>query len=177
MIEKKVEKISYSGLEVYTDAYALKDCDIMFLSIFGNKTAVKGIWSALLIGRWIDLFTDYEREIHVNQDNKWRIYTKVLPSKIAQAILIPKQLCIKRMQEDFAFIAKENPEESFFLFLNKASKIPLKKEWACWLFEKALQKEMLIELTSLNIKAFYYEGNDEWLCQAVTTGIQEGTLT
>ena len=40
---KQTERIGFGGLIVYTDAYALNESEIMFLSIFGNKTAVRGI--------------------------------------------------------------------------------------------------------------------------------------
>ncbi|MEK6921892.1 MAG: hypothetical protein AABX82_08435 [Nanoarchaeota archaeon] len=170
----RVEKIAYGGLEVYTDAYALYENEVMFMSMFGNKTAVKGLWSSLMLGKWIDLFTKVERNIFAKEENKWRIYMKSLASGIAHAILIPQQIHLKRVKDEFVIIgfSEEKIRESFFLYLNKVSKIPLKKEWADWLFLKAGREDMLKELTTLNITAFYYQGNDDWLSEIVTSGIK-----
>jgi len=176
---KKVEKIAYGGLEAYTDAYALLDNRIMFMSMFGNKTAVKGVWSSLIAGKLIDLFTERERGICVEVRNKWRIYSKSLPSGIAQAILIPQQIHLKRVEDDFVIIgtSKQRVKESYFLYLNKASKTPLKKEWKDWLFRKSIEDCTLTELDTLNITAFYYEGSDDWLSEIVTSGIKEKIIS
>jgi len=137
-ITKKVEKVAYGGLEAYTDAYALYESEIMFLSLFGNKTAVRGIWSSLVSGRWIDLLRETGEQIFAQGDNQWRICFKNLPSGIAQAMLIPQQLNLKRVKDEFVVIghSEERLKESFFLYLNKVSKIPLKKEWTDWLFRE-----------------------------------------
>ena len=117
---KQTEKMGFGGLMVYTDAYALNESEIMFLSIFGNKTAVRGIWASLMAGKWIDHAG--KGRLHVRQDNKWRVHAKVLPSKIAHAILVPQQLHLKQINDDFLFINQEGDMARFFLYLNRASK-------------------------------------------------------
>ena len=174
----KVHKISYGGLEVFADAYALDGDQVMFMSMFGNKTAVKGVWSSFLSNRWVDLFADVERVVSLDRDNKWRVYAKVLPSGIAHAMLIPQQLCFKRLRQDFLMIgySEQDIRQRFFLYLNKASKIPLKKEWSDWVFTKAKTDAVLVKLTSFNIVAFYYHGDDDWLCELITSGIKQESL-
>jgi len=171
---KQTERIGFGGLIVYTDAYALNESEIMFLSIFGNKTAVRGIWSSLMAGKWIEHAG--KGNLHVRQENKWRVHAKVLPSKIAQAILIPQQLHLKQINGDFLFISQEGDRDRFFLYLNRASKVPLKKEWTSWIFRKALESEMLTQLTCLNLDAYYYQGNDDWLAEIVSEGIRQKIL-
>lgn len=174
MKKRQVEKISYDGLVVFTDGYAINDNEIMFLSIFGNKTAVRGLWSALMAGHWVQ----HARKgaMHANQANKWRVHTKILPSKIAQAILIPQQLQLIHGESDFLFISQDNDEEQFFLYLDKKSKIPLRSSWAKWLFQNALADSMLEAMVSFNLEAYYYRGNDDWLSQLVTRGIKQKVL-
>ena len=171
----KVEKIAYGGLEAYTDAYALYENEVMFMSMFGNKTAVKGLWASLMSGKWIELFTKIERQIFAREENKWRIYAKSLTSGIAHAILIPQQVHLKRVKDEFVVIgfSEEKIMESFYLYLNKVSKIPLKKEWTDWIFLKAGRDYRLQELKTLNIMAYFYEGEDEWLEDVVKTGIKK----
>lgn len=171
---KQTEKMGFGGLMVYSDAYALKESEIMFLSIFGNKTAVRGIWSALMAGKWIEHAG--KGSLHVRQENKWRVHAKILPSKLAQAILIPQQLHLKHINGDFLFIRKEGDTERFFLYLNRASKVPLKKEWTGWLFRKALEDQMLTQLICLNLEAYYYQGYDDWLAEIVSDGIRQKIL-
>lgn len=176
---KKTEKIAYGGLEAYTDAYALYENEIMFMSMFGNKTTVKGLWASLMSGKWIDLFTKIERTIFAKEENKWRVYMKSLASGIAHAILIPQQVHLKRVKEEFVIIGftEERIRESFFLYLNKVSKIPLKKEWSDWLFLKAGRDYRLTELASLNVMAYLYEGDDEWLEDVVKKGIKKAVIS
>ena len=175
---KKIEKVAYGGLEAYTDAYALYESEIMFLSLFGNKTAVRGIWSSLVSGRWIDLLRESGDQIFARGDNQWRICFKNLPSGIAQAMLIPRQLNLKRVKDEFVVIGHSGKRlrESFFLYLNKVSRIPLKKEWTDWLFRQAGREDMLTELTTLNLTALYYQGSDDWLANVVTRGIKEKVI-
>ena len=178
-METKVEKIAYGGLEAYTDAYALYENEVMFMSMFGNKTAVKGLWASLMSGKWIELFTKIERQIFAREENKWRIYMKNLASGITHAILIPQQAHLKRVKDEFVVIgfSEEKIRENFYLYLNKVSKTPLKKEWTDWLFLKAGRDYRLQELKTLNIMAYLYEGDDEWLGDVVKKGIKEKTIS
>jgi hypothetical protein len=150
---KQPQEMSFGGLTVFADAYVLNGSELMFLSIFGNKTSVRGIWSSLMAGKWIE--HAHTGAVHVNPDHKWRVHAKVLPSKIAHAILIPQQLNLKQINNEFLFIAGEGGMDRFFLYLNRASKVPLKREWSKWLFNKAKAEEMLTELTCLNLEAYH----------------------
>ena len=175
---RKIEKIAYFGLEAYTDAYALYENEIMFMSMFGNKTAVRGLWASVVSGKWIDLSSKIECQIYARGENKWRVHVKNLASGIAQAMLIPQQLRLKHVKDDFVVIGntEERIRKSFFLYLNKVSKIPLKEEWTEWLFVKTGRECMLTELRTLNIIGFYYQGSDELLSEIVTSGIKKKVI-
>jgi len=161
--------VSWEGLEAHCLGYVLDNRSygqLVYLSLVGFRTAVRGIWAALMGNRWLEVDG---RSIHRAPVKYQRITTRLPEQGLDHLVLIHPQATLKFMEPAKAFYILSKTEESalarFVAMLDKATRVPLLPHWAPALCQRGLEGELIEPLVaSRGTHAWKVEANDKaWL--------------
>lgn len=160
-------RISFEGLEVYADAYAVQADSFKFLSLFGSRVSVRAVWSALLSGAVVALDGEPHR---MEKEDSWKVFQRILPSGALHAVLYPKLADLARIQNEFIVLgrAREEIEKRFYLYLDRVSEIPVSHEWSEWILKETFDAGKAAWLKTLHLLAVSYRHDEAWLENLIT---------
>lgn len=160
-------KVSFEGLEAYTDAYAIEGDSFKFLSLFGSRVSVRAIWSALLSGALAILD---DTPCHMESADSWQVFQRILPSGALHAVCYPKLTDLAKIQNEFIVLGETKDEitKRFYLYLDRISETPVSPDWSEWIFAWALETRKAVWLKALYLSAVAYRHDERWLEDLIT---------
>jgi len=164
-----VGPLSWEGLEAHCLGYVLDNesyGQLIYLSLVGFRTAVRGIWAALMGNRWLQVDG---RSINRAPVKYQRITTRLPKQGLDHLVLIHPQATLKFMEpgEPFYLLSETDqpPLVRFLAMLDRATRTPVLPDWARVLCQQGLERELIEPLeASRGTHAWKVEANDEaWL--------------
>jgi hypothetical protein len=177
-----VGSVSFGGLRAYCVGYAIDtdaDDHLIYLSLVGYRTAVRGVWAALLEHHALEiagqLFRRAEgaylhRSVLLPETNLEHMV--LLHHQAAVSQLEPNQPCYLLNDSD------EPPYARFFALLNHAVAAPMLPAWAEWLWHEGKNKELIHSLNTIRgTHAWRVQADDaDWLA-LIQHSIRAGQLS
>jgi len=173
--------VSFGGLRAYCVGYAVdtdEDDHVIYLALVGYRTAVRGVWAALLEHKPLEIAGQLFRRA----EGAYLYRAVQLPeSGLENMALLHHQASVQNLEPNQAFYllndSDEPPHARFFAMLNRAVVAPLLLHWAEWLW-RAGRSEKLITRLDATCGTFCWRiqaSDDIWL-DIVQRGIRNGHL-
>jgi hypothetical protein len=177
-----VGSVSFGGLRAYCVGYAIDtdaDDHVIYLSMVGYRTAVRGVWAALLENHALEIAgqlfrraegTYLHRSVPLPETNLEHMV--LLHHQAAVSQVEPNQLCYLLNESG------EPPYARFFAMLNRAVAAPMLPEWAGWLWQEGEKEGLIQSLTATRgTNARRVQADEaEWLA-LIQSGVRSGKLT
>ena len=176
-----IGSVSFGGLRAYGLGYAV-DPDTeatIYLSLVGYRTAVRGVWAALMDNRAIEMSNQVLRRA----EGTYLSRTVQLPeSGLDHMVLLHHQAALPHLEAGQAFFVLNRndtpPIDRFIAMLDRATAVPLLKTWGAELWKQGLKNKLIDPLADTRGVEGWRVGADSELWLAlIERGIQRGTLT
>ena len=184
-----VGSISFGGLRAYGLGYAVDPNTegTIYLSLVGYRTAVRGVWAALMDNQAIELGSQRLRRAEGTYLSK----TVQLPeSGLDHMVLLHHQAAIPHLEAGQPFYVLSNvtlgaPQDErpraadrFIAMLDRATSVPLDPSWGEWLFREGYQRQLIEPLPDTRgVEAWRVSADSELWLALIQQGIEQGTLT
>lgn len=174
--------VSFGGLRAYCIGYAVdsdEDDHVIYLALVGYRTAVRGVWAALLEHKPLEIGGQLFRRAEGSY-----LYRAVpLPeSGLENMALLHHQATIPNLEPNQTFYlvndSDEPPYARFFAMLNRVVVAPLLLHWAEWLWRAGRREKLITRLDATSgTFAWRIQASDEIWLDMVQRGIRNGHLT
>ncbi len=177
-----VGSVSFGGLRAYCLGYAIdtdSDNHVIYLSLVGYRTAVRGVWAALLENHAIEIAGQLFRRAEGGYLHK---SIQLPESNLEHMLLLHHQAAVSQVEPNQAFYllsdSAEPPYARFFAMLNRAVAAPMLPSWTEWLWQEGQEQKLIHALdTTRGTHAWRVQAEDaDWLA-LIQRGIQEGQLS
>ncbi len=175
-----IGSVSFGGLRAYGLGYAV-DPDTegtIYLSLVGYRTAVRGVWAALMDNRAIELSNQVLRRV----EGAYLSRTVQLPeSGLDHMVLLHHQAAIPQLEagQPFYVLSDTNtpPVERFIGMLDRATAVPLLKTWGAELWKKGLKNKLIEPLSDTRgVEGWRVSADSELWLALIEKGIRRGVL-
>lgn len=181
-----VGSVSFGGLRAFGLGYAV-DPDTegtIYLSLVGYRTAVRGVWAALMDNKAIELTGQLLRRA----EGAYLSRTMQLPeSGLDHMVLLHHQAAIPQLEAGQPFYLlssatlgatqNEIPIDRFIAMLDRATAVPLYSSWAAWLFRQGIKRKLIEPLPETRgVEAWRVGADSELWLALIEHGIQQGAL-
>ncbi len=176
-----VGSISFGGLRAYCVGYAIDadmDDHIIYLSLVGYRTAVRGVWAALLEHHALEIAGQLFRRA----EGAYLHRSVLLPeTNLEHMLLLHHQAAVAQLEPNQAFYllshSTEPPYARFFAMLNRAVAAPMLPAWAKWLWREGEKKRLITSLTATRgAFAWRVQADDaDWLA-LIQRGVRQGQM-
>jgi hypothetical protein len=172
--------VSFGGLRAYGLGYAV-DPDTegtIYLSLVGYRTAVRGVWAALMDNRAIELSNQVLRRV----EGTYLSRTVQLPeSGLDHMVLLHHQAAIPQLEAGQPFYVLNDtntpPVERFIGMLDRATAVPLLKTWGAELWKKGLKNKLIEPLSDTRgVEGWRVSADSELWLALIEKGIRRGAL-
>jgi len=142
------QTIKFKGFEAQVVARVTDGCDtgIVYLEMAGSESAVKAIWAALSSAEAKRSGTNgvgiNANSVWVQKHTKYITLKSVLPNGQTVIGMLNPQATVTQRGGQFYLVALRNhegPPPAFFSRLAISLAVPVKVEWASWLWKKGLE--------------------------------------
>ena len=180
VLPELIGSVSFGGLRAYGLGYAV-DPDTeatIYLSLVGYRTAVRGVWAALMDNRAVELSSQVLRRMEGTYVSK----TVQLPeSGFDHLVLLHHQAAISHLEAGQAFfVLNQNdtpPIERFIAMLDRATAVPLLKTWGAELWKQGMETKLMDPLADTRgVEGWRVSADSELWLALIEKGIQRGTL-
>ena len=185
--------ISAGGFSATVDAFARDEQTegLWFLSMLGSQTAVKAIWATLLKQPPEAAFLiqgadglphsgGYQRCLVPEETiGTWTTKIARLPSSGGWQAMVYTKLADFRFERDEFLLFAPDEEAAPALhrrFLDRRSDLPLRPEWADWLWRTGLRQKTIVPLESVGVAAYKCQPNHELLREELSQAVASGRL-
>ncbi len=175
-----IGSVSFGGLRAYGLGYAV-DPDTegaIYLSLVGYRTAVRGVWAALMDNRAIELSNQVLRRV----EGAYLSRTVQLPeSGLDHMVLLHHQAAIPQLEAGQPFYVLNDtntpPVERFIGMLDRATAVPLLKTWGAELWKKGLKNKLIEPLSDTRgVEGWRVSADSELWLALIEKGIRRGAL-
>ena len=175
-----IGSVSFGGLRAYGLGYAV-DPDTegtIYLSLVGYRTAVRGVWAALMDNRAIELSNQVLRRV----EGAYLSRTVQLPeSGLDHMVLLHHQAAIPQLEAGQPFYVLNDtntpPVERFIRMLDRATAVPLLKTWGAELWKKGLKNKLIEPLSDTRgVEGWRVSADSELWLALIEKGIRRGAL-
>ncbi len=175
-----IGSVSFGGLRAYGLGYAV-DPDTegtIYLSLVGYRTAVRGVWAALMDNRAIELSNQVLRRAEGTYVSK----TVQLPeSGLDHMVLLHHQAAIPHLEAGQPFfVLNQNdtpPIERFIAMLDRATAVPLLKTWGAELWKQSIKTHLIEPLSDTRgVEGWRVSADSELWLALIEKGIERGML-
>ncbi|CAG0964598.1 hypothetical protein ANRL3_01100 [Anaerolineae bacterium] len=172
--------VSFGGLRAYGLGYAV-DPDTegtIYLSLVGYRTAVRGVWAALMDNRAIELSNQVLRRAEGAYVSK----TIQLPeSGLDHMVLLHHQAAIPHLEAGQSFYmlnASDTPPiERFVVMLDRATAVPLLPTWGADLWKQGIKTQLIEPLSDTRgVEGWRVSADSELWLALIEKGIRRGSL-
>lgn len=176
-----VGSLSFGGLRAYCAGYAIdadNDDHLIYVALVGYRTAVRGVWAAILEHKAIEI----AGQVFRRADGAYLHRAVSLPETgLEQMVMLHHQAAVPALEPNQPFYliseSERPPYARFWAMLNRAVAAPMRAEWAEWLWREA-HKQDLISMLHATHGTFAWRVNAEdsvWL-SLIQRGINQGRL-
>ncbi|MCL4486820.1 MAG: hypothetical protein M1570_01660 [Chloroflexi bacterium] len=175
-----IGSVSFGGLRAHGLGYAV-DPDTqgtIYLSLVGYRTAVRGVWAALMDNRAIEIANQVLRRA----DGAYVSRTVQLPeSGLDHMVLLYHQAALPRLEAGKAFYllnsTDEPPIERFIGMLDRAIAAPLLVSWGTDLWKQGMKNKLIEPLPETRgVEAWRVSSDSDLWLALIEKGIQRGAL-
>ncbi len=175
-----IGSVSFGGLRAYGLGYAV-DPDTegaIYLSLVGYRTAVRGVWAALMDNRAIEMSNQVLRRV----EGTYLSRTVQLPeSGLDHMVLLHHQAAIPQLEAGQPFYVLNDtntpPVERFIGMLDRATAVPLLKTWGAELWKKGLKNKLIEPLSDTRgVEGWRVSADSELWLALIEKGIRRGAL-
>lgn len=142
--------IRHTGLSAYVEAYAKESWAYPIMSLFGSKTSVQAIASAL-VSRKPEVYIIHESdEIYGRRDvwltpGNYRIFSRTLRCGAHHLLVINTHALLKHCTLPSFYLVSRPGEDGkiascYFSFLDRLVPVPLLNTWSGWLWKRGIEK-------------------------------------
>jgi len=172
--------VSFGGLRAYGLGYAV-DPDTegtIYLSLVGYRTAVRGVWAALMDNRAIELSNQVLRRAEGAYVSK----TIQLPeSGLDHMVLLHHQAAIPHLEAGQSFYvlnaSDTPPTERFVAMLDRATAVPLLSTWGMELWKQGIKTQLIEPLSDTRgVEGWRVSADSELWLALIEKGIRRGSL-
>ncbi len=187
-----VGSVSFGGLRAYGLGYAVDpDTDgTIYLSLVGYRTAVRGVWAALMDNRAIELTGQLLRRA----EGPYLSRTMQLPeSGLDHMVLLHHQAAIPQLEAGQPFyllsdttlsatqdeipIDQGHLGDRFIAMLDRATAVPLYRSWSAWLFRQGIERKLIEPLSDTRgVEAWRVSADSELWLALIEHGILRDAL-
>jgi len=173
--------IVHSGLHAHCLGCVMADEGLMYLSAVGYRTAVRGIWAALMENQALEL-GGRERELIRRAAGRYFHHTVALPDLgYDHMLLIHAQATLKGLEPGKAFCvlseSREPPLRRFALMLDKAVLAPVLPDWAGHLWKEGKRRGLITPAENARgTHAWLVAADDEQWLELIGYGIEDQEL-
>jgi len=180
VLPELIGSVSFGGLRAYGLGYAV-DPDTeatIYLSLVGYRTAVRGVWAALMDNRAVELSSQVLRRAEGTYVSK----TVQLPeSGLDHMVLLHHQAAILHLEAGKPFFVLNRdaapPIERFMAMLDRATAVPLVKTWGTELWKQGMKNQLIDPLADTRgVEGWRVSADSELWLALIEKGIQRGTL-
>ena len=175
-----IGSVSFGGLRAYGLGYAV-DPDTegaIYLSLVGYRTAVRGVWAALMDNRAIELSNQVLRRA----EGTYLSRTVQLPeSGLDHLVLLHHQAAIPQLEAGQAFfVLNQNetpPINRFIAMLDRATAVPLLMSCCTELWKQGVKNKLIEPLADTRgVEGWRVSADSELWLVMIEIGIQRGML-
>lgn len=175
-----IGSVSFGGLRAHGLGYAV-DPDTegtIYLALVGYRTAVRGVWAALMDNRAIELSNQVLRRAEGTYVSK----TVQLPeSGLDHMVLLHHQAAILHLEAGQAFYVLNGedvpPIERFSAMLDRATAVPLLATWGAELWKQGIKTQLIEPLSDTRgVEGWRVSADSELWLALIEKGIQRGML-
>ena len=175
-----IGSVSFGGLRAYGLGYAI-DPDTeatIYLSLVGYRTAVRGVWAALMDNRAIEMTNQVLRRA----EGTYLSRTIQLPeSGLDHMVLLHHQAAIPHLEAGHAFFVLNNndtpPIERFIAMLDRATAVPLLRTWGAELWKQGKKNKLIEPLAETRgVEGWRVSADSELWLALIEKGIRRGAL-
>ncbi len=175
-----VGSVSFGGLRAYGLGYAV-DTEVggtIYLSLVGYRTAVRGVWAALMDNRAIEIGGQL---LHRAEGNYLSRTIQLPESGLDHMVLLHHQAAHTQLEPAKVFYVMnandEPPLERFMTMLDRATSVPLLNNWGVDLWRQGLKNKLIEPLAETRGVEAWRVGADSgmWLA-LIEKGIQRGAM-
>ncbi len=175
-----IGSVSFGGLKAFGLGYAV-DPDTegtIYLSLVGYRTAVRGVWAALMDNHAIELGQQLLRRA----EGAYLSKTVQLPeSGLDHMVLLHHQAAVQHLEagQNFYVLNANNipPIERFIAMLDRATAAPLLTSWGATLWKQGIKKKLIESLSDVRgVHAWRVSADSELWLALIEKGIVRGTL-
>lgn len=176
-----VGSVSFGGLRAYCAGYVVDDSEddhLIYLGLVGYRTAVRGVWAALLEHQPIEIAGQLFRRA----EGAYLYRTVQLPeSGLENMALLHHQASVNQLDPSQVFYllnaSDDPPQMRFFAMLNRAVVAPMLPHWAEWLWREGYKQEMITRLDATRgTIAWRIHASDEAWLEIIQRGIRLNAL-
>lgn len=176
-----VGSVSFGGLRAYCVGYAVDDSEddhVIYLGLVGYRTAVRGVWAAMLEHKPIEIAGQLFRRA----EGAYLHRAVPLPeSGLENMALLHHQASVTQLEPNQPFYlvndSDDPPYPRFFAMLNQAVVAPMLPKWAEWLWCEGHRQELITHLEATRgTHAWRVQASDEVWLEVIQTGICDGEL-
>ena len=176
-----VGSVSFGGLRAYCVGYTVDDSEddhLIYLGLVGYRTAVRGVWAALLEHKPIEIAGQLFRR--PQGDYLYRA-VQLPESGLENMALLHHQASVNQLEPNQAFYllndSDEPPHARFFAMLNRAVVAPMLSHWAEWLWREGRKKKLITRLDAVRgTFAWRTHAADEAWLEIIQRGIQRDEI-
>ena len=175
-----IGSVSFRGLRAYGLGYAVDtDTDAtIYLSLVGYRTAVRGVWAALMDNRAIEIAGQLLRRA----DGAYLSRTVQLPeSGLDHMVLLHHQAALPQLEPGKSFYVLSGndgpPVDRLVGMLDRATAVPLLPPWGGELWKQGLKNKLIEPLAETRgVEAWRVSADSEMWLALIEKGVQRGSL-
>ncbi len=176
-----IGSVSFGGLRAYGLGYAVDaNADaLIYLSLVGYRTAVRGVWAALMDHRAIEMANQVLRRAEGAYLSRT---VQLLESGLDHMVLLHHQGALPQLEPGQPFYVlngtHEAPIERFMALLDRATAVPLLSGWGANLWRQGLKNKLIEPLADTRgVEAWRVSADAELWLALIEQGIQRGMLS
>jgi hypothetical protein len=175
-----IGSVSFGGLRAYGLGYAV-DPDTegtVYLSLVGYRTAVRGVWAALMDNRAVEIANQVLRRA----EGTYLSRTVQLPeSGLDHMVLLHHQAATGHLEAGQAFFVLNNddtpPIGRFIGMLDRATAVPLLQTWGAELWKRGMKNKLIEPLTDTRgVEGWRVSADSELWLALIEKGIKRRIL-
>jgi hypothetical protein len=181
-----IGSVSFGGLRAYGLGYAVDpetDATI-YLALVGYRTAVRGVWAALMDNRAVEMSNQVLRRA----EGTYLSRTIQLPeSGLDHMVLLHHQAAIPHLEagQPFFVLGESKtqyandapPIERFSAMLDRATAVPLLKTWGAELWKQGMKNKLIEPLADTRgVEGWRVSADSDLWLALIEKGLQRGAL-
>jgi hypothetical protein len=150
----------------------------IYLSLVGYRTAVRGVWAALMDNRAIEIANQVLRRA----EGAYLSRTVQLPeSGLDHMVLLYHQAALPHLEAGQPFFVLNTndtpPIERFIAMLDRATAVPLLKTWSAELWKQGMKNKLVAPLADTRgVEGWRVSADSELWLALIEKGIRRGVL-